>query len=52
MTSHAFYPREPSASASSRVVDIAQLHMFLAHPRTEPFDSPSDVILLMIWHYT
>jgi len=40
MTSHAFYPREPSASASSRVVDIAQLHMFLAHPRTEPFDSP------------
>ena len=29
-----------SASASSRVVDISKLHMFLAHHRTEPFDRP------------
>ena len=27
-------------SASSRVVDISQLHMFQAQPGTEPFDSP------------
>ena len=40
MTSYAFRPREPSASASSQVVDISKLHMFLAHHRTEPFDCP------------
>ena len=40
MTSYAFYPREPSASTSSGVVDISKLHMFLAHRGTEPFDRP------------
>ena len=37
-TSCAFHPQEPSASASSRVVDISKLRMFLAHLRTEPFN--------------
>jgi len=46
MTSYAFHPREPSASPSSRAVDIAQLHMFLAHPGTEPFDCPMKVYSL------
>jgi len=46
MTSHAFHPREPSVSASSRVVDIAQLPMFKAHPPTEPFDCPLRVYSL------
>ena len=40
MTSYAFHPREPSASASSRVFDISKLRLFLAHPRTEPLDCP------------
>ena len=46
MTSHAFYPRQPSASASSQVVDISQLHMFLAQPGTEPFDTPKTLYSL------
>ena len=46
MASHAFRPWEPSASASSRVVDISKLRKFVAHRGTEPFDCPLGVYSL------
>ena len=37
MSDHAFYPRDPSASSTSKVVDITTLLLFCAEDRTEPF---------------
>ena len=38
MADQAFYPREPSASNASKVVDITKLPLFLGDDETEPFD--------------
>ena len=38
MADQAFYPREPSASNASKVVDITKLPLFRGDDETEPFD--------------